>query len=60
MGGLLDGLRVVEVASEYAAFAGKLLAGMGADVVVVEPPGGHYSRLFEPFEGDAPGPERSL
>jgi crotonobetainyl-CoA:carnitine CoA-transferase CaiB-like acyl-CoA transferase len=60
MPGLLDGLRVVELASERAAFAGKLLAGLGVDVIVVEPPGGHHSRTFGPFAGDAPGPERSL
>jgi crotonobetainyl-CoA:carnitine CoA-transferase CaiB-like acyl-CoA transferase len=60
MPGLLDGLRVVELASEHAAFAGKLLAGLGADVVVVEPPGGHHSRWFEPFAGDVAGVERSL
>jgi crotonobetainyl-CoA:carnitine CoA-transferase CaiB-like acyl-CoA transferase len=58
--GLLDGLRVVELASEQAAFAGKLLAGMGAEVVVVEPTGGHPSRRFPPFAGDVEGPERSL
>lgn len=60
MPGLLDGLRVVELASERGAFAGKLLAGLGADVVVVEPTGGHPSRMFAPFAGDVAGPERSL
>ncbi|HEX5366262.1 MAG TPA: CoA transferase [Acidimicrobiales bacterium] len=59
-GGPLAGIRVVELASEHAAFAGKLLAGLGADVVVVEPPGGHASRAFGPFADDRPGPERSL
>ena len=58
--GMLDGLRVVELASAHAAYAGKLLADMGADVVVVEPPGGHTSRGYGPFVDDAPGPERSL
>ena len=43
-GGPLEGLRVVELASEHAAYAGKLLAEMGADVVLVEPPGGHPTR----------------
>jgi crotonobetainyl-CoA:carnitine CoA-transferase CaiB-like acyl-CoA transferase len=60
MRGLLNGLRVIELASESAAFAGKLLAGAGADVIVVEPPTGHYSRAFEPFADDTPGPESSL
>ena len=30
----------IELANERIAFAGKLLADMGADVILVEPPGG--------------------
>src|SRR5713226_2929476 len=56
----LTGLRVVELADELGMFAGKLLADMGADVVLVEPPGGHRTRLYEPFYHDEPNPERSL
>src|SRR5436190_4394889 len=56
----LTGIRVVELASDHAAFAGKLLGDLGADVIVVEPPGGHGSRAYEPFMDDEPGPERSL
>ena len=52
----LDGIRVVELSSELGAFAGKLLADMGADVVCVEPPGGSPMRGYEPFRGDAPDP----
>ncbi len=59
-GGALAGLRVVELASDHAAFAGKLLADLGAEVVLVEPPGGHHSRGYEPFVDDRPDPERSL
>jgi crotonobetainyl-CoA:carnitine CoA-transferase CaiB-like acyl-CoA transferase len=58
--GPLTGVRVVEVASEHAAFAGKLFADLGADVVLVEPPGGHRTRGYEPFADDEPGLERSL
>jgi crotonobetainyl-CoA:carnitine CoA-transferase CaiB-like acyl-CoA transferase len=58
--GPLEGVRVVELASEHAAFAGKLLAELGADVVLVEPVGGHPSRSYGPFAGDQPDPERSL
>lgn len=58
--GALDGLRVVELASDRAAFAGKMLADLGAEVILVEPPGGHPSRDFEPFLDDAPDRERSL
>jgi crotonobetainyl-CoA:carnitine CoA-transferase CaiB-like acyl-CoA transferase len=58
--GALEGVRVVELASEHGAFAGKILADLGAEVIVVEPPGGHASRRFEPFLDDTPGLERSL
>ena len=58
--GPLDGIRVVELASEHAAFAGKLLAELGAEVVVVEPPEGHPSRHFEPFVDDVADIEGSL
>jgi crotonobetainyl-CoA:carnitine CoA-transferase CaiB-like acyl-CoA transferase len=58
--GALGARRVVELASEATAFAGKLLADMGADVIVVEPPGGSTQRRFGPFLGDEAGIERSL
>jgi crotonobetainyl-CoA:carnitine CoA-transferase CaiB-like acyl-CoA transferase len=56
----LAGLRVVELSHERSAFAGKLLADMGADVVVVEPPEGSALRRWGPFVDDTPDPERSL
>ena len=58
--GPLAGIRVVEIAGDWCAHAGKLLAEAGADVVLVEPPGGHASRQRPPFLGDEVGPERSL
>jgi crotonobetainyl-CoA:carnitine CoA-transferase CaiB-like acyl-CoA transferase len=58
--GALEGVTVVELASDAATFAGKLLADLGADVVLVEPPGGHRSRAYGPFAGDVADPERSL
>ena len=60
LAGSLDGLRVVELASEHAALAGKMLGDLGADVIVVEPPGGHVSRTYGPFADDVDDPERSL
>ena len=60
MVGALSGLKVVEIASENAAYAGKLLADMGASVTLVEPPGGHATRGYGPFAGDVPDPESSL
>lgn len=56
----LRGTRVVELASEPIAWAGKLLGDMGADVVLVEPPDGHASRRTPPFADDEPGDESSL
>ncbi|MEJ2203241.1 MAG: CaiB/BaiF CoA-transferase family protein [Gemmatimonadota bacterium] len=56
----LQGMRVVELAHERCALAGKLLGDMGADVVVVEPVCGSPTRSHEPFVDDVPDPERSL
>src|SRR6516162_8290630 len=56
----LAGVRVIELASERIAFAGKLLADMGADVVLVEPPTGDPARGYPPFLDDIPGADRSL
>src|SRR5882672_7646829 len=58
--GMLAGVRVIEVADERAEYAGLLLAGLGADVVKIEPPEGNATRRIGPFLEDQPGPERSL
>ena len=58
--GPLRGIQVVELASFHGASAGKLLGDLGADVVVVEPPGGHGGRSVGPFLDDSPSPETSL
>ena len=58
--GPMDGLRVIELCDESGAFAGKLLADMGADVIKVEPPNGDATRHCGPFVDDEPNPERSL
>lgn len=57
---VLTGLRVLEIANERIAFAGKLLADMGADVILIEPPGGDPSRSYPPYLDDEPGEDRSL
>ena len=61
MRGALDGLRVLEVGDLVsAAYATKLLADLGADVVKIEPPGGgDLARTRGPFPGNVPHPERS-
>lgn len=56
----LTGLRVIELANEPIACAGKLLADMGAEVILVEPPGGDPCRNYPPFLDDEPGQNRSL
>jgi crotonobetainyl-CoA:carnitine CoA-transferase CaiB-like acyl-CoA transferase len=56
----LKGYRILELANERVALAGKLLADMGADVILIEPPGGDPSRHYPPFMDDQPGAERSL
>lgn len=58
--GPLSGISVAELASEWGAYAGKLLAELGADVVLIEPPEGHHTRGYGPFAGDQPDPEGSL
>src|SRR6185437_1380492 len=58
--GMLAGLRVIEVADERAEYTGLLLAGLGAEVVKVEPPEGNATRRIGPFLEDQPGLERSL
>jgi crotonobetainyl-CoA:carnitine CoA-transferase CaiB-like acyl-CoA transferase len=58
--GALHGIRVVELANEKCAWAGKLLADMGADVILVEPPTGDAARHYGPFLEDRPGADRSL
>ena len=56
----LEGVKVVEIASPYTRYCAKLFAEMGADVILVEPPGGSRGRREAPFIGDMPGLERSL
>ena len=46
----LQGVRVIELANERIAFAGKLMADMGAEVILIEPPEGDASRSYPPFE----------
>lgn len=55
--GPLHGLRVIELSSAKGAYCGKLLADMGADVVLIEPPGGDPSRRRPPFPSGTIRPE---
>lgn len=57
---LLSGLKVVECGNLVsAAYVGKLLADLGAEVIKVEEPGGDLARKRGPFPGDTPHPEKS-
>jgi crotonobetainyl-CoA:carnitine CoA-transferase CaiB-like acyl-CoA transferase len=54
-GGVLAGLKVLDLAHHYsAAFAGVLLADLGADVTVVEHPEGNVLRGMLPRRNDVP------
>ena len=58
--GALTDLLVLDLADEKGMYAGKLLADMGARVILVEPPGGHMARHMGPFRDDRPDPNASL
>ncbi len=60
MPGVLSGLRVLDLADQSGALAGKLLAGLGADVVLGEPPEGSPLRRIPPFLDGGNETERSL
>lgn len=58
---MLQGIRVIEIADEQAEYVGLTLAGLGADVVKVEPSiSGSPTRCIGPYYGDKIDPERSL
>lgn len=56
----LAGIRVIEIADELGEYCGKVLSGLGADVIKVEPPEGERTRTYGPFLNDEPDPDRSL
>lgn len=56
----LQGVRVLELADRSAALAGRVLADLGAEVILVEPPGGGSLRHEAPFLGDLTDPERGF
>ena len=57
----LKGISVLDLTHCIAGpYCTKLLAGFGAEVVKVEPPGGERGRRMAPFYRDIPGPDHSL
>jgi len=60
MSGPYSGLRVVDTTGLAGAYATRLLAGMGADVIRLEPPEGSPLRRLGPFAEGIEPPENSL
>ena len=57
---MLRPYRVLDLSDERGLLCGHILAGLGADVILVEPPGGSPARRVPPLLDDAPEGERSL
>ena len=57
---LLGDIRVLDLSDEKGVYCAKLMADLGADVLRIEPPGGHPMRNLGPFVHDEPDPEKSL
>lgn len=58
--GSLAGVRVLDLSGEEGQFCGRMMAGLGADVVKVEPPAGDPVRRIGPWFHDVVSPETSL
>ena len=56
-GGPWSGIRVVELTGLTGAYATRVWAALGAEVVVAEPAEGHVLRHLPPFAPGADGPE---
>jgi len=57
---MLSPYRVLDLTDEGALICGQILGDLGADVVLVEPPGGVRARAIGPFCDDERGVNRSL
>ena len=56
----LSGIKVLDMTNESGAFASRILADLGADVILIEPPQGGRIRNLAPFLDNKKGIERSL
>ena len=60
LGSSLAGLRLLEIGDQSGEYGAMLLAGLGAEVIKIEPRDGAESRRIGPFVSDDQSPERSL
>jgi benzylsuccinate CoA-transferase BbsE subunit len=58
--GALTGLRVLDLTGRKGGYCGLLLANLGAEVVLIEPPVGDPMRREGPFKNDVPNEDGSL
>ncbi len=58
--GSLSPYRVLDLTDENGLLGARILADLGADAIVIEPPGGNHARRLGPFYHDIPHPEKSL
>jgi len=56
----LEPYRVLDLTQGGCLLCGKMLGDLGADVIIIESPGGNPSRCLGPFYKDIPDPEKSL
>lgn len=57
---MLSPYRVLDLSDERGMLCSQILGDLGAEVVVVEPPGGSHARKEGPFRDDRDDPEQSL
>lgn len=56
----MEGVRILDLAGISGANGTRLLAALGAEVIVAEPPAGHTMRSWAPFVPGGSAPEGSL
>lgn len=57
---MLSDYRILDLTDDRGHFTGLLLAQLGAEVILVEPPGGHRTRHRGPYLDDVADPDRSI
>src|SRR5271157_3582427 len=57
---MLSPYRVLDLTDEGNLICGQILGDLGADVILVEPPGGVRARAVGPFCGNEANPNQSL